>query len=121
LEEFVAMVSFKRSIEIEGYKSILINFTFEPYKLYQFRQPLMLYFENQDYCEPIPFELTGTCVDVPIYIEKLQYDMRIMCYEQTYREKIVLHNRSALPMKLQLFSPKDFKPYLEFNPTLGYI
>lgn len=24
-------------------------------------------------------------------------------------------------MKLQLFSPKDFKPYLEFNPTLGYI
>lgn len=24
-------------------------------------------------------------------------------------------------MKLQLFSPKDFKPYMEFNPTLGYI
>ena len=24
-------------------------------------------------------------------------------------------------MKIQLFFPKDFKPYLEFNPTLGYI
>jgi hypothetical protein len=34
MDEFVAMVSFKRSTEIEGYKSILINFTFEPYKLF---------------------------------------------------------------------------------------
>lgn len=24
-------------------------------------------------------------------------------------------------MKIQLTYPKDFKPYLEFNPTLGYI
>lgn len=24
-------------------------------------------------------------------------------------------------MKIQLFYPKSFKPYLEFNPTLGYI
>jgi hypothetical protein len=24
-------------------------------------------------------------------------------------------------MKIQLFFPRDFKPYLEFNPTLGYI
>jgi len=24
-------------------------------------------------------------------------------------------------MKVQLFYPKSFKPYLEFNPTLGYI
>ena len=24
-------------------------------------------------------------------------------------------------MKIQLFCAKDFKPYLEFNPTLGYI
>jgi hypothetical protein len=24
-------------------------------------------------------------------------------------------------MKIQLFFPKDFKPYLEFNPTLGYL
>lgn len=24
-------------------------------------------------------------------------------------------------MKLQLYFPQDLKPYLEFNPTLGYI
>ena len=36
-------------------------------------------------------------------------------------EKIILHNRGANAMKIQLFFPKDFKPYLEFNPTLGFI
>jgi len=24
-------------------------------------------------------------------------------------------------MKIQLYFPKSFKPYLEFNPTLGYV
>jgi len=70
-DEFITQVSFKRTTEIDGYKSVLINFTFEPYKLMSFHQRLVLFFENQDYCEPIPIDVTGTCVDVPIYVEKL--------------------------------------------------
>lgn len=65
--------------------------------------------------------MKGECVDVPIYVEKQEYNVNILVYEQFYREKIILLNRGSAPMKLQLFSPKDFKPYLEFNPTLGYI
>lgn len=29
-DDFLSQVSFKRTTEIEGYKQILINFTFEP-------------------------------------------------------------------------------------------
>jgi len=59
---------------------------------------------------------------VPIYVEKEEYNLNVLVYDQFYREKIVLHNRSANPMKIQLFPPKkDFKQYIEFNPTLGYI
>ena len=47
--------------------------------------------------------------------------MNVMVYEQFYREKIVLFNRGSTAMKVQLFFPRDFKPYLEFNPTLGFI
>jgi hypothetical protein len=60
-------------------------------------------------------------VDVPIYVERLTYNLHILVYEKTYREKIVLFNRSPNTMKLQLYSPKELKTYLEFNPTLGYI
>jgi hypothetical protein len=82
---------------------------------------LTLFFENQDYTKPIPLHLTGRCVDVPIYVEKEAYNMNVMVYDQFYREKIILHNRSSTAMKIQLFFPRDFKPYLEFNPTLGFI
>lgn len=77
--------------------------------------------ENQDNCEPIPIEIVGECVDVPIYVAQEEYDLNVMVYDQFYREKIILHNRSIQPMKIQLFFPKSFKQYLEFNPTLGYI
>jgi hypothetical protein len=63
----------------------------------------------------------GKCVDVPIYVEQQEINMNVMVYEQFYREKIVLFNRGSTAMKVQLFFPRDFKPYLEFNPTLGFI
>jgi hypothetical protein len=54
-------------------------------------------------------------------VEKDTYDLNILVYEKTYREKIVLYNRSSNPMKIQLYCSKDLKNYMEFNPTLGYI
>ena len=120
-EEFLAQVSFKRTTEIDGYSSTKIQFTFIPMKLTEVAQNFTLFLENQDYTKPIPISVKGTCVDVPIYVEKEEYNLNVLVYEQFYREKIILHNRGANAMKIQLTFPKDFKPYLEFNPTLGFI
>jgi len=92
-----------------------------PYKLNDIHQKFTLFFENQDYARPIPIDIKGSCVDVPIYVAKEEYNLNIVVYEQFYREKIVLYNRSPNSMKIQLTFPKDFSPYLEFNPTLGFI
>jgi hypothetical protein len=119
--EFLATVSFKRTSEIEGYSNMKIQFTFVPIKLTEVSQNLTLFFENQDYTKPIPIKVFGRCVDVPIYVEKEEYNMNVLVYDQFYREKIVLYNRGKNAMKIQLFYPRDFKPYLEFNPTLGFI
>jgi len=93
-EEFLAQVSFKRTSPIDGYSDIKIEFTFVPYKLTQVHQDFTLFFENQDYCEPIPITVRGQCVDVPIYVEKLEYNLNVLVYEQFYRQRIVLFNRS---------------------------
>ena len=98
-----------------------IQFSFVPYKLTEVFQDFTLFFENQDYCEPIPISIRGKCVDVPIYVENPEYNLNVLVYDQFYRQRVVLHNRSSNSMKIQLTFPKDFKPYLEFNPTLGYI
>jgi len=92
-----------------------------PFKLTTAEQLFTLFFDNQDYCDPIPFSVHGQCVDVPIFVESPEYNLNVLVYDQFYRQRVVLHNRSSNSMKIQLTFPKDFKPYLEFNPTLGYI
>lgn len=67
-EEFLAQVQFKRTNEIDGYSTLKVSFTFVPYKLGYIRQEFTLFLDNQDYCEPIPIEVFGECVDVPIYV-----------------------------------------------------
>lgn len=120
-DEFLAQVSFKRTTEIGGYSSTRIQFTFVPFKLTTIHHNFTLFMENQDYTKPIPISISGRCVDVPIYVEKEEYNLNLLVYEQFYREKIILYNRGANAMKISLTFPKDFKPYLEFNPTLGFI
>ena len=110
---------FKRENNIGSYTSKNLSFTFKPIKLGRIFQECTLYLENAD--NNYQVVIKGECVNVPIYVERLTYNLNILVYEKTYREKIVLFNRSAHTMKLQLYFPKELKNYLEFNPTLGYI
>ena len=84
-EEFLAQVSFKRTTDINGYSEIKIQLVFIPYKLTKIQQDFTLFFENQDYTEPIPISISGQCVDVPIYVEKEEYNLNVLVYEQFYR------------------------------------
>ena len=80
-EEFLAQVSFKRMTEIDGYSEAKIQLTFVPYKLTSVSQDFTLFFENQDYTEPIAFSIRGACVDVPIYVEREVYNLNVLVYE----------------------------------------
>lgn len=37
---------------------------------------------------------------MPIYVEKEEYDLNVLVYEQFYREKVILYNRSPNSMKI---------------------
>ena len=80
-DEFLAQVSFKRTTEIDGYSSTKIQFTFIPMKLTEVSQRFTLFLENQDYTKPIHITVNGTCVDVPIYVEKEEYNLNVLVYE----------------------------------------
>lgn len=59
--------------------------TFVPYKLTEIDRQFTLFLENQDYTEPIPIVVKAQCVDVPIYVEKEEYDLNVLIYDQFYR------------------------------------
>ena len=84
-EEFLAQVSFKRTAFIEGYSELKLQITFIPYKLTAVDRQFTVFLENQDYTDPIPIVMKGQCVDVPIYVEKEEYDLNVLVYDQFYR------------------------------------
>lgn len=59
-------------------------FTFTPFKLGYIFQEATLYFDNQMFTDPIKIVIKGECVDVPIYVEKLTYDLNIVIYEKIF-------------------------------------
>lgn len=119
-DSFLAMLDFTRSGSVGSYTSTLISFRFSPTIIGLYTEIIQVVYQNPE----IPrlfLRIQGECTDVPISVEKLLYDFQVCVLGHTYRERIVLRNRSLLPMKIQLTFPKDAKDHLEFNPTLGYI
>ena len=120
LELFCKQLKFNKTGFIEGYSETAIHFTFAPTVLKEYSENFLIVFDNEDQ-EPKVITIKGECMNVPIYVEQEVYDFQVCIYDHTYRNKIILKNRSAHPMKIQLYSPKEVKGYMEFNPTLGYI
>merc|ERR1719265_1593434 len=65
--------------------------------------------------------IQGKCIDVPIYVEKEEYNLKTCVYGHTFRENIVLHNRQSVAMKIQVERPKQVEGELQINPTVAYI
>ena len=119
-DSFLAMLEFPRTGNIGSYTNSTLNFKFSPMQIGSFSETIQIVYRNPE-ISPLLLELVGECIDVPICVEREVYDLQVCVLGHTYRERIVLRNRSLLPMKIQLTSPKDSKEHLEFNPTLGYI
>lgn len=119
-DSFLSMLDFPRSSSIGSYTSIIIPFKFSPTVIGEFEEKLQIVYQNPEIARLL-LTVKGECIDVPICVERPLYDFQVCILNHTYRERIVLKNRSLLPMKIQLTFPKDAKDHLEFNPTLGFI
>jgi len=103
-----------------------ITFTFKPQELGTFATMLTLTINNgaqgmARYVDEVRVVLRGSCVDVPIYVEQEEYDLKTCVFGHTFRENIVFHNRQSVAMKISVEEPKLIPDQLALNPTLAYI
>ena len=119
-DSFLAMLDFPRSGSIGSYSSTTLLFKFSPTIIGNYSEVVQIVYKNPE-IPSVFVKIQGECTDVPIFVEKEVYDFEVCVLGHTYRERIVLRNRSLLPMKIQLTCPKDVKDHLEFNPILGFI
>jgi hypothetical protein len=112
---------FAKSGKIEGYSTIKIPITYKPKEIGSWETKINVYFENFLHSPPINLKIRGSCVDLPIYVEKEFYDLEICLLNNMYREQLVFHNRGNKPMKIQLVLPMEVSKFISLNPSFGYI
>lgn len=103
-----------------------VQFTFKPEEIGPYATVLKLSINNgavgdAKYKETFRVQVQGQCIDVPIYVEKEEYNLRTCVFGHTFRENIVLHNRQSVAMKIQVDKPKQVEGELQINPTVAYI
>jgi len=112
--------------EFAARTSTSVGFTFKPDGVGSFATVLNLTISNGATGDAKLFEerrvlVRGSCIDVPIYAEKEEYDLKTCVYDRVFREDIVLHNRQSVAMKIHVAHPHQIIGELQMNPTVAYI
>mmetsp|Transcript_40551 Transcript_40551/g.71324 ORF Transcript_40551/g.71324 Transcript_40551/m.71324 type:complete len:1627 (-) Transcript_40551:67-4947(-) len=125
--ELLTMMTFSpEKSQFKAHGNSKIEFVFTPKALGKFETILILKISNgaigdARYEDTMQVLVRGECVDVPIYVEKEEYDMKTCIFEHTFRENVVLHNRQSVAMKINVVEPKQIIGQLQLNPTVAYI
>mmetsp|Transcript_81700 Transcript_81700/g.210345 ORF Transcript_81700/g.210345 Transcript_81700/m.210345 type:complete len:1701 (+) Transcript_81700:95-5197(+) len=103
-----------------------ISFTFVPVATGSFSTTWKLHIDNSGdgdarYVEEKKVLVRGSCLDVPIWVEKEEYDLKTCIFGHNFREIIVVHNRRSVPMKIEVDRPKSIEGQLQINPTVAFV
>ena len=66
-----------------------------------------MYVLNHLDISPFRVIIKGECIEVPIYLEEFRYDMKICIIGYTYKEDIVVYNRSSSQLKIEVIQPPE--------------
>lgn len=126
-DKFLEMITWKpEKSEFKEHSSSTISFSFKPTMLGSFSTELRLSISNgapgdANFEEERRIIVTGSCLDVPIYVDQEEYDLQTCIYGHTFRESIMVHNRVSVAMKIQVPKPTQIENELQLNTTLAYI
>jgi len=122
---FMDMIAIKRPTEIAALDTTKISFCFTPTELGAYETMLRFHVDNggkgdSNFERIYEVVVKGSCVEVPIYVEKAEYDMQTIIQGHTYREAITFCNRQSVAMKIQIEEPV-VSPELNLNPLVAFI
>jgi|Transcript_116949 hypothetical protein len=124
---FLDMMSWKPERgEFSAHTTSKITFNFKPTAVGTFATMLTLSVDNgaqgdAKLAKEWTVLVRGSCIDVPIYVEQEEYDVKTILFEHTFRENIVLHNRQSVAMKITVADPQPIDGEMQLNPTVAYI
>jgi len=71
--------------------------------------------------QEMEINITGSCVDVPIYFPQEEWDFKICIFGSLYRENVVLKNRRKDTMRVDIVKPREIPGELSIIPATAYV
>ncbi|KAG8434383.1 hypothetical protein GDO86_012671 [Hymenochirus boettgeri] len=106
--------------EIGPFSSAKIPVVFTPLIPGNVRAQFEISFDNLS-CKAITVMITGTSIDVPVYVPNSNIDLKICTYDRLYQESIIVCNRAKTALRLKFDVCKELKNHMELLPKTGFV
>lgn len=73
------------------------------------------------YDPQISVQALAHAVDVPVWVERQNVDLKICMFDRLYQDTIIVNNRATTALRLKFEVCKELKNHMELLPKTGYI
>ncbi|XP_077980899.1 cilia- and flagella-associated protein 74-like isoform X2 [Glandiceps talaboti] len=71
--------------------------------------------------ETISIRAIASAIDVPVWVERQNVDLKICMFDRLYQDSILVNNRATTALRLRFEVCKELRNHLELLPKTGYI
>ncbi|XP_071804990.1 cilia- and flagella-associated protein 74-like [Asterias amurensis] len=64
---------------------------------------------------------TAVAIDVPVWVERQNVDLKICMFDRLYQDAIVVNNRATTALRIKFEVCKELRSYMELLPKTAYI
>ncbi|XP_053433112.1 cilia- and flagella-associated protein 74 [Nycticebus coucang] len=106
--------------ELGPFSSIKVPIIFTPSIPGEVNTRFKVTFKNP-YCPTLHFRALGVAMDVPVWVQKPNVDLKICMYDRLYQDSVLVHTRSKAALRLKFEVCKELRGHVELLPETGYI
>ncbi|CAK8682360.1 unnamed protein product [Clavelina lepadiformis] len=106
--------------EIDPFSSVRLDIVFAPCVPGDIQANFRITFANQE-SDPIDIKASAVAIDVPVWLDRKNIDLKICMYDRLYQDQILVHNRASTALRLNFEVPKELRNHMELLPKTGYI
>ncbi|XP_055958483.1 cilia- and flagella-associated protein 74 isoform X1 [Patella vulgata] len=106
--------------EIKAFSSIKLEIIWQPTVPGAVDSEFLISFSDP-LSEGISIHSVAKAIDVPVWVERQNVDLKICMFDRLYQDTIVVNNRATTALRLKFEVCKDLENHLELLPKTGYI
>ncbi|ELU13530.1 hypothetical protein CAPTEDRAFT_225037, partial [Capitella teleta] len=105
---------------IQPFSSVKLDVVWHPTIPGKVNTEFAIVFQDPD-SENINIQFKANAIDVPVWVERQNVDLKICTYDRLFQDTIIVNNRATTALRLKFEVCKELRNHLELLPKTGYI